>query len=233
MNVAIVKQHTRFSWSYSQLTDYETCPLRWYHKSIAKDVKEEESSFTRDGHALHDAFNARARGEPLRFPYTHHEPIFTRLDSRRGDHFPEQNLAIKRDFTPCAWMARETWFRGKIDFLKLNGFFATIIDWKSGKPKEDLTQLKLMAALMFAHNPMIERISTALAYVNHEIWKTATFDRSDLTQIWAEIMPRVNAMERAKLFEKFPPTPSGLCKRFCPVTSCQYHGKGSGDTEWT
>src|SRR5215472_2339557 len=205
MNVAIVKQHTRFSWSYSQLTDYETCPLRWYHKSIAKDVKEEESSFTRDGHALHDAFNARARGEPLRFPYTHHEPIFTRLDSRRGDHFPEQNLAIKRDFTPCAWMARETWFRGKIDFLKLNGFFATII----------------------------ERISTALAYVNHEIWKTATFDRSDLTQIWAEIMPRVNAMERAKLFEKFPPTPSGLCKRFCPVTSCQYHGKGSGDTEWT
>jgi len=227
MSIALAPSPVRFQWSYSQLTDFETCARRYSHKYVFKDFKEEESSFMREGQALHEAFYARINGDPLRFPHTHHEPIFRHLDSKPGKQFAELKLALKRDFTPCAWMARDTWFRGKIDFLKINGFHATVIDWKSGKEKEDMTQLELMAALVFAHNPTIHKVASALAFVSSGHWERTIFGREDLTRIWAGILPRVDAMERAKAFRKFPPRPSGLCKRYCFVTSCDYHGKGS------
>jgi hypothetical protein len=34
-------------------------------------------------------------------------------------------------------------------------------------------------------------------------------------------------MQKAVRTNNFPPRPSGLCKRHCAVTGCQYYGKGA------
>jgi hypothetical protein len=52
--------------------------------------------------------------------------------------------------------------------------------------------------------------------------------RADLPSLWEGLAPRLEAMELSSITGDYPMHPSGLCKRFCPVTSCRYHGIGTG-----
>lgn len=216
------------AWSYSWLKNAETCLKRFYHYNVAKDVKEPETQQLRDGFALHSAFEARVKhGTPLPLGTTQHEPLMAKLIAAPGQTYAEQKLAITAEFKPVAFFGKGVWFRTVIDFAKINGPLATIIDYKDGRPKEDLTQLQLMSATMFHHMPSIERVKAGLVFVNHDEVKPAEFVREDLPEIWSEILPRVRAVEKAIQTQEFPPKPSGLCKSYCSVTSCPFHGKGS------
>lgn len=215
-----------FSWSYSALNDFETCPKRYYEYRVAKSVKEPESDALREGRDLHKAFEMRTKGGALQFPYTHYEPMFQKIDAAPGKAYAEQKLALRPDFTPCAYFAKDVWYRGVIDLLKISPPSAAVIDWKTGKPKEDLTQLQLCAAMTFAWHSEVNRVHTALVYAAHDQKFPAEFVREDLTEIWGDILPRVKAMEKARADNNYPPKPSGLCRKFCGVVACPYHGKG-------
>jgi len=49
----------------------------------------------------------------------------------------------------------------------------------------------------------------------------------DMMPLWAGLMPEINQLAEAHRTTTYPPKPSGICVRHCPVTSCPYHGKGS------
>ena len=51
------------------------------------------------------------------------------------------------------------------------------------------------------------------------------FKRSDIGAIWSRFLPRVERLEKAVKDGDFPPKPSGLCKKWCPVTTCEFHGE--------
>ena len=55
-----------FSWSYSRLKNFETCPKRHWHVDINKDAKEEDSEQLQWGNAVHKALADRiAKGTSL------------------------------------------------------------------------------------------------------------------------------------------------------------------------
>lgn len=216
-----------FSWSYSQLKNFETCPKRYYHYNVAKDVVEPESAQLREGNDLHKAFELRLKdGIPLELPYAPHEAMLSRIYQAPGKGFTEQKLAFSSTFQPTTYFGRGVWFRTQIDYAKVVDDKAAIFDWKTGKPKDDLTQLQLMAAAMFIHMPTLQRVKSALVFVQHEQVERAEFERGDLTEIWGDILPRVKLVERARSTQTYPPKPGGLCKSWCAVTSCPFHGQG-------
>lgn len=216
-----------FAWSYSQLRNFETCPKRYYHYNVQKDVVEPQSTMMVEGNALHHHFEMRLKGTPLPMGYGQYESILARILAADGTTYAEQKLAMTSSFTPVGYFGKGVWFRTIIDCTKHNGDKATVFDWKTGKVSQDITQLQLMAATVFCHLPQVQRVKSALVFVANDHVEPATFTREDLPEIWGEILPRVKLVEKARQSMEFPPKPSGLCKRYCAVVSCPYHGRGA------
>ena len=216
-----------FAWSYSHLKNAETCLKRYYHYQIAKDVVEPETEQLREGKALHHAFEMRIKyGTQLPLTWARHEPMLTKIINAPGQTYAEQKLALTSSFTPTGYFAKNCWFRSVSDCTKDDGLSALVLDWKTGKPAEDLTQLQLMSLTLFAVKPGLQRVKAALVFVNYDHVEPAEFTRSQVTGLWAEILPRVNMLAHARQTQEFPPRPSGLCKRYCAVVSCPHHGIG-------
>ncbi len=218
-----------YAWSYSALRNFETCPRRYYNYNVAKHVKEPEGPQLLEGKRLHEVFEARIKqAAPLPLGYGQYEGMLARFVGAAGVTYAEQKLAITSSFQPSAYFGKQVWFRTQVDAAKVRpDGVATIIDWKTGRPSMDMTQLQLMSAAMFIHQPAVMRVKAALVFLNHETAERAEFTREDQAEIWGEILPRVRAVEKARQTQEYPPIPSGLCKKYCAVTSCPYHGRGS------
>lgn len=216
-----------FAWSYSQLNNYETCPRRYQAYNVTREVAEPESEHIRMGKSMHTAFERRvAFGEKLPLGMGMHESLLAALANAPGQVYAERKLAINDKFEPTAWFAPGTWFRQVLDYTNVrdNGV-AIAIDYKTGKPKEDFTQLQLAAASVFAHDPSVMKVRAALIFVTHEHTEREDFHRDQLPEIWSDILPRVQELAHAKANDDFPPKPGGLCRRYCGVKDCPFHGK--------
>jgi hypothetical protein len=218
-----------FNWSFSKLRNYETCPKRHYHYDIIKDVAENQTSGPlKEGNDLHKAFERRVRdGIKLPISYIRHEKNLLALMNDHGDNTAEQKLAIDNEFRPVGFFSDKAWLRVVIDFCKLRERDAVVVDYKSGKPSDDESQLSIQAATVFHHIEDLEKIKSAYWFVNYDKMVAKIYSRNNLSSIWANILPRVDKLQHAHEEQEYPPRPSGLCIRYCGVSSCPYHGTGS------
>lgn len=216
-----------FSWSYSKLKNYETCPKRHWHLDIAKDVKEEESEHIQYGNALHKALAERIeKGTPLPKPFEKNEEWCVKvIGDGTAKLLVEQKLAITKDFGPTSWFGDEAWYRGIADVIKIVGPVAVVLDWKTGKIQEDGSQLALMAQCVFAHHSDVQKIRTEFVWLKEDATTRADFTREDMPKIWNGLLPRVKILEAASIEVNYPPKPGNLCRRWCPVTQCPHNGE--------
>lgn len=216
-----------FSWSYSKLKNYETCPKRHFHCDIAKDVKDEESEQLAYGNAVHKALAEAISGKAaLPGPFKDLQKWVDKLASPLPNSrlLVEQQLAITSAYSATEWFGKDAWYRGVADVIKISGPVALAIDWKTGKILEDGVQLALMAACIFAHHPEVQRIRTEFVWLKEDATTRADFTRDDLVKVWAGVLPRVQTLENAAASATYPPKPGFLCKRYCPVVACPHHG---------
>lgn len=217
-----------FAWSYSRLKSFETCPKRHLHYDILKDIKEPETGQMAEGNAVHKALELRIKTkQKLPLGMGQYEEIASKLETLPGEIYTEQKLALTEEFKPVAFFGKGVWFRTVVDFCNVEGERAAVIDYKTGKPAEDRTQLQLLSATVFHHQPDVQRISARLLFLNHDHAERALFMRNDLSGIWSSMLPRVKRLRKAMEDQEYPPKPSGLCRRYCAVVSCPYHGVGS------
>jgi PD-(D/E)XK nuclease superfamily len=222
----VVTTGSGFAWSYSRLKNFETCPKRHYHYDIAKDVGD-GNAFQFEGSDTHKAFELRvSKGKALPLPLVQHETLLARLMTMPGEIYAEQKLALTEDYQPCGWTDKRTWFRTVLDFCNINKNRASVIDYKTGKVTSDDTQMSLMSATIMHYMPKVERVRAMLMFINHNHVERAEYTQESLPEIWSEVLPRVAKLRMAVATQEFPPKPNGLCKRWCHVTSCPYHGRG-------
>lgn len=219
-----------FAWSWSRLKNYRVCPKRSYHVDIAKDFKEAEGEQLKWGNEVHEQLAKRC-GEshtPLPLTMEHYEPWARKADLLRqaGMHVKvEQKLAMSEQFKPTGFFDNKTWFRGVADVLALNPTVAVTLDWKTGAIKPDYEQLALSAQLVFAHYPSVQRVRTAYIWLGHDDQTVEEYKRDGMVPLWNGLWPEIKAMTEAHRTLTYPPKPSRICKRWCPVTSCPHHGK--------
>lgn len=220
-----------FSWSYSKLKNFETCAYRHQQVDLLKNYKDEEGEALLYGNAVHDML-AKYIGKAEPIPEMHKPDLqgwgdyAVSLRNAGMQVAVEQKLAITEQFGPCAYFSNFAWFRGVADVLAIKGPVAVLLDWKTGKVLDDSQQLALSAACVFAHHPAVQRVRTQFVWIKDACTTTADFERGKMAAMWAGIWPRIERLKTAHQTNNYPPTPSGLCRRYCVVESCQYHGKG-------
>jgi len=224
----------RFSWSWSKLKNYRTCPKRHWEIDIQKNFKEESEALTW-GNQVHDAMAKRIdKGmglPPTMFRYNDWPINVMKLKNTIGvDVTVENKMAMDASFRPTSFFDAATWFRTVIDVKILieSAKTAITIDWKTGgNVNPEFEQLGLSAAVMFAHYPWLEQIGAIYVWLGHDTQTVKAYRRADIAPLWRQVMPEVQKMENAHKTLTYEANPSGLCVRHCPVTSCPYHGKGT------
>lgn len=215
-----------FSWSYSKLKNFRTCPRRYHLIDVEKKYQEDFSGeHLAWGKQVHKAFEDRI-GKGIAFPagMEGFEEAAARLARAPGRIMVEQQMAIAKDLSPRGWFDKDVWFRSIADYLCINGPVALAIDYKTGKILEDSEQLALMAECVFAHYPEVQAVRTEFWWLKDEAATREDFLRANRKETWRKVLPDVLTLQKAHETMAFPPRSSGLCRRHCIVTECEHHG---------
>jgi hypothetical protein len=230
-----------FSWSYSKLKNYETCPRRYYEIDVAKNIEQPRSEALERGDELHEAMKNRVVGStPLPAHFIYMEPWAEKLTRVLHPYQIiqcELKLAMNREGKPTGYFDKSTWFRGKIDYFRLmpipgsspgtSDDFGHLVDYKTGRPSkfQDNTQLMLNAWQVFQHYKTVQKLRVDYLWTEYNDTSHEMYTREEIPGHMINLLPRVSAMEAAHKANNFPPKPCGLCEQYCDVISCEFHGK--------
>lgn len=229
-------------WSHSAMSDFLNCPKQYFHKRVAKDVVDVQGDAALWGDQVHKFFEAsilqatghRAEADRIWATLilqgvdpTETFKIYTPylqavLDLDHDTILPERQYAIGKDLKPCDWFDKEVWCRGIIDVLLVKGDRAYALDWKTGKRKLGNKQLKLFALLVFLHHPEIISVKTGFIWLKEGKRDYETFHRSEESELWQAFVGDLAQYNAAFKADVWTPRKSGLCRGWCPVTSCEF-----------
>lgn len=213
------------AWSWSALTVFETCPHKYFKEKIEKSVKDRPNTATDWGTQVHKALHKRIiAGAKLPLEMTHLEKYAKSIEAAPGDVYTEQQLAITSDFSPTGWFDRDVWLRAIVDVAKVNGNNAVMLDYKTGKMKDDFGQLDVTAAVFFSYFPDVETLSAGFLWIADKQITQRTYFRSHVVELRAQVIERQRALQEAVKTNTFPPRPNGLCKKYCAVKTCPHNG---------
>lgn len=221
-----------FTTTYSKIKNYETCPRRYNEVDVLK-LHEVDTVELDRGNRMHKAMHDRVlkRVElPIEFGYMERwaKKLTTIVDPKQILQC-ELKLAMSRQRYGVAYYDKRVYIRAVIDYLLLvpdgNGYFGHIVDYKTGKPKDDDTQLMINAAAVFANNSMVNKIRTTFLWTEYNDTRHMIVTKDDIDDCWPDIVARANTLELAHANNDFPARKCGLCRDYCPVTDCEFNGR--------
>jgi len=217
------------AWSFSSLKTFTTCPKKFYHAKVVKDVKEPEGEAAMYGKEVHSVAEFYVRdGTPIPAKYDFIKPALDSLIKIPGDKYCEFKVALTESLEPCDFFDKECWFRGVADLLIVNEEKgeARVIDYKLGKSKyADLGQLELMALTVFKIFPKITVVKGGLLFLTEGKFVPTVYEAQQQHRYWGNWMPTITMLEGAYSSGVWNAKPNGLCKQYCWVTSCTHCGR--------
>ncbi len=215
-----------WAWSYSRKKNYDTCPKRHYEVDVAKNYKDETEQL-KWGNTVHEALAKACAGlGPLPDTMAAYQKWVDVVRQRpRQQLATELKFAITRQFEKTDWFASNVWLRTIVDLLTINGDTAAAIDWKTGKVQHDSIQLMLVATCVFAHYPEVNTVNTRFIWLKDGVTTREVFHRATIMKEWTQLIPQLNAWQDAAKRMDYPARPSYLCRKHCPVVSCEHNGR--------
>lgn len=216
------------SLSYSRLQTFEQCEAKFEKLFVERSVSQTETEQTKYGERIHEAMEnyGKAIGTDTdaavaaldSFPSEAQAylPLVQQIAERPGDKYYELKLSFTRQMTPCEWDAPDVWLRGILDVLVVNETAAYVLDWKTGKIRDDQTQLQMFAAMVFARFPQVKRVTTAFVWLQFNDVTIQTYVRDTAAYLWRGLEKRLERVQDAVNSGVFKAKPSALC-RWCPA----------------
>ena len=210
--------------SYSGIKTFLQCPHRFYRTKVKKDVADDYSHpATVWGNEVHKALeDFFIKGKPLGERFNTYQKYADALEAMPGRKFIELKLAINEDEQVVPFFSKEAAYRGILDFLKIEGDTAYLIDHKTGKVRPT-KQLHFNALLIFAAFPGVKHINAAFFWLPADTYTKHRFSRDDIEDLWDEFETAIVGIETAQENDKWIRKPSGLCP-WCPVKDCEHWG---------
>lgn len=213
-------------WSHSLLEAFVNCGRAFYEIKVAKRIKEQKGEEAKWGDWVHKQFQERlSDGVVLHPDLEDHEPFMAFLQAKPGTTTTEQKFALDRKLRPCEFFARDVWFRGIIDYKKVHGEYALVVDYKTGKVHSKFRQLKLFALYVFYEHPEVNLVNAQYYWTTTKETTKRVYGRKDIPALWGDVMPDLKQYVEAFRTETWQPRQSGLCKKHCPVLSCEFNGR--------
>lgn len=225
-----------FAWSYSGISTWETCPNKYAQTKVTKKFKEVFSGGAAQyGQDAHKAFEMYLKcGDALPLDLIHHKKYLDKIAAVPGEGVTEQRIALTRELEPTGFFDSDCWVRGILDYLKMGQDkdgkkIGIVIDWKSGKQKDDFEQIELACCIVSRMMPEINEFRGAYYWMKTKKFTWKTFTRDELDIAWETWRRRANAMEDAIKACLWPPKPNGLCNKYCIVTDCRFNSGYTGE----
>ena len=211
-------------WSFSSLKDFVGCPKRYYEIKVAGNFETKMTEALIYGKEVHSALEHYVRdGTDLPVNYLRFKEAVDALVAIPGQKFCEHEMALLPDLTPCKFHDSKRWVRGIADLLVIDGETAYVVDYKTGNDKyPDLDQLKLMALMVFAHFPQVNKVRGALLFILRNNLIGEDYERSQMNTLWEVFTPKVKRLELSFKTKEWPANPTPLC-RYCPVSTCEFN----------
>jgi hypothetical protein len=215
-------------WSYSSLTSFETCPRRYKIVRLDRAITEPQTEAMLHGTTVHKVLEDGISGAaPVPELYSKYAPLVEAARAAPGEKFTEMKFGLDRALSNVGFFSPSVWVRGVLDFAVVRGDHAVIVDWKTGKPKLDHDQLTLFAAAAFSVFDQVNTVDTAYAWLAYDKMDSQDFAREEMPAVWAEFRARAARVDLAAATGVYPPKPSGLCRKHCPVPfkTCEFSGR--------
>lgn len=215
-------------YSHSAIKNFETCPRQYHAVRVLKLYPYQESAATKYGNEVHKAIENYILGKEG-FPAKHaaFQSTVDAMLAKPGRKLPEYKMGITKDLQPCAFFGDGVWLRGVADLIVVDddGLRAWVADWKTGGNKyPDMDQLTLMSLMVFAHFPHVREVKSALLFLVEGTMNRKRMTRDEFDDGWWRYRERVGKIEAAAAHDAWPPKQSGLCKKHCPHTACEFNG---------
>lgn len=195
---------------------------------VLKDLSREEKSKAQlDGTAVHDALRQRLKlNEPLPDEHAAYEPLCAQILSKPPSRtlYVEQKLGMTKDGGTCGFFHSDAWLRGTADvaLVETSTGQAWLGDWKTGKEREDPTELAVQALLLKTAHPGLKKITGNYIWLRN-LRAGATHDVSDTDRTLKKVRDLEASIDRRLVNNDWPADEGPLCS-FCPVTSqmCEF-----------
>lgn len=223
--------------SWSRLSDYNQCPLKFKLKYIDKPANFKED-FDKSPHLVRGS-NVHKKLEDYVVQKTSDGQLEVKITSlpeveatkpfvdRYIDNYdvviPETQIAINKDWQRVEWFSRDAYYRAIFDLIAIRKSDVSIIDYKTGKIRDydggpsGKGQLHLSAAISFHLWDDVPEVNTVYAYVDHKQTMPLSFKR-DQAQELREHFDAEHAKVNAD--KEFRPQVNEFCK-WCPATRAQ------------
>lgn len=220
------------AWSHSALNCHDSCPWQYKKKYIDKDLPPEEKSKQQDwGLYVHKQFEYMGSRPDFVLPLDLqiHEPFLSRLnfdsDTASVDATEQKVALSNKPFSVCEYFDKEkpVWWRGVIDRLQVwnSDGRARLVDYKTGKKKEEFDQLAENAIWVFMKYPQVNLINAQFYWVTDQTVSKRVWARSEMDTLVAMFAPKLEAYAHSWKTNVWPKKQSGLCG-WCPVKSCEF-----------
>ena len=207
--------------SHTLMNTFEICPHQMFRRYIAKDLPVEKTDAMEAGSRVHKALEERLRRKiPLPADLQRLECFVSPLDQVQCQ--PEQKLGVNVLGRPVDFFADDVFLRGVLDaaFL-LATDTAILLDWKTGKPREDAFELELGALLLQAHRPEVTNLYGQYVWLRQGR-RGRLHNLSDTKRTWARVQAYANEIDNAR----YSKTPGPLCG-WCPVEDCEHNRRAA------
>lgn len=211
------------AWSHSTLDTFESCPKQYHETKILKRWPFETTQQMQWGKDVHKQFeNYLLHDTPLHADNMMHKDFLDEFKAQPGVLAGEERLALDTKLRECAYFGPDVWYRGQVDARKRTATYSHILDHKTGKVKNDFTQLKGFAMWEFLTQPQIQEVKVEFYWTQIRGTSGEEYSRDQLPELIGHFLPKLHRWADAHRTNTWIPKQSGLCKGWCPVTTCEF-----------
>lgn len=206
-------------YSFSAMSTYAQCPRKYKYLKIDKiDPGPRDMTALLKGGAVHDILEKYPIESTHKLAPKYQSIADKFIQSRLGELYLKENsirefkfsLDNKLEFR--SFNDKNSMFRGAIDHITIIDNKLHIIDWKTGKYREqqyqDYTQLIYYAVILFIKYQNVDEITISFVYVEHLLENKLVIKREYFHNHLRELVTSIHNIETDQTFEK---KPSRLC----------------------
>jgi CRISPR/Cas system-associated exonuclease Cas4 (RecB family) len=211
------KYTRKFGISPSMLNDFEGCPARFEGVRILKKTKFEETQQIKWGNEVHKALEDHVKiGTVLPSYLSHMVPVIEGFRNAGFVLYAEIPMAVRWDWSACGWWDKDCMTRGKVDLFCLNRttLEAHVFDYKTGKRKEDKSQLNLYGTMALSALGLSE-VKSWFMWIKSKEKDFETVNQTNVHIYRNQFASRFGNIDEAYRTGVFPTKPSPLCA-YCP-----------------
>jgi hypothetical protein len=223
----------KFAWSPSKLACFELCPAKFAAEYFYKTVPYTETVHTLWGNRVHSESERFMKKQSSTDPEALEcvAPFLNVLDRLPGQRYVEYRIGLTEAWKPVAvpitnkpWDWGDAIGRMAVDLAIINGKVLKGFDYKTGKMKDDESQLRINALCVALLHPEVEEFDMKYIWLKDKKTTGFKLNRKDLVPVYKDIKSRVGRLKEAWDSEVFVARKNYLCESWCGNAKCPFNG---------